>query len=754
MLSTTPPRESHPPALLSGSSASNPEPINGPTSATTPSINVHSTTAMNERALPHVDTIAQGTRPNDSFDDMYDDSRHNSPEVDAGPGTGLPDLPPVQASNIRSEPLISSTNSQPVATNPAAPASGAGVLRTTASAVPGACNSARPLPERNSPRAYQPTDWITFTARSSININEVTLTNFRNEPQNPTPWPRTTSPVASCQHGAPARSSNRIPNYATNAWTVRPDAAARNSNRILDAVEIIAVDALEALQVTRQPSDISPQASSRTLSGSDQTAVGFLASDSSSRDIPQAPSGSTTGSSAKYENGSQFYGAEINKLLQVDIETAIRENFDRELGATLLCLFANDCHTQDEIRKGKQEKGDAPLSPLFPSIENDSTAETESRDEHEANVNYIYNVKPHTLTANGTEVRTLRAHPGNALWELVEHRLGSVDNPQRWETACRQCSTIIDSRLAFYCQSCTEQRERTISPGEAAMVDNKDQTAGAALALDSNQATTSEARRRVMRQANGNVNSNANLTQIRPSPCPLPPSRRSGRTQRPTASKTKVSPLAPEPAAPSSRRSQRGRILDRINASTLDQAQAFHDNGTGGANNGDDERGKRAGKKEKKSVSWDPTGNGQTNGKRKASNAVEILDAGRTRASARRRRESDSSNESNGLGTSQQSQRSATAGTLAAGSGTDSGAGTSSSGTNLAIPDLVVAHAPDPVTSSSSPSTLGSPRGESPSPGRVRLRLIQTADSHPAHPDHEAYLTRQAKRREQEMEME
>ena len=278
--------------------------------------------------------------------------------------------------------------------------------------------------------------------------------------------------------------------------------------------------------------------------------------------------------------------------------------------------------------------------------------------------------------------------------------------------------------------------------------------AGAALALASGQATTCGSRSRVTRQADGDVNSNANGTQARPSP-PQPPPRPSlpgCRTQRPTASEPQVPPPAPEPSASSSRRSQRGRILDRINARTPGQAQAFDSNRIEGANSGDDERGKRAGKREKKNVSWDPKENGQTNSKRKASNAVEVIEEGQIRASARRRVVSDSSNGPNGLGPSQQTQRSAAVRTLAAGSGIGSGAGTSSSGTNLTIPDLVVAHAPDPVSSSSSPSTLSSPRGEIPSPRPVRLRLIQTADSHPDHPDHEAYLIRQAKRWEQEME--
>ena len=749
MLSTPPPRESEPLASSSGSSASNPQPTNETTSATTPSINIHSTTAITERALPPVDTIIEGTLPNDGFDDMYDDSRHNSPEANAGTGTGLPDLPPVQEGNVRSEPLISSTNSQPVATTPAAPASAAGVPRTTARAISSAWNSALPLPERNSPLGHRPTDWITPVPYSSINIHDITSTNSRNEPQNPTPGLRTTSPVASRQLEAPARSLNRIPNYATNAWTVRPDAAARNSNRILDAAEILAVDALEALQVTHQPSDLSPQASSRTLSGSDQTAVGFLASNSPGRDIPQGPSGSTTGSSAKYENGSQLYGPEIDNLLHIDIETAIREKFDTQLGATLLCVYANDCHKQDEIRKRQQKRGDAPLSPLFPSIENNSTAETESRDEHEANADYIYNVRPHTLTSNGTEVKTLKAHPGNAVWALVERRLGSVDDPRRWETACRQCSTIIDSRVAIYCQSCTEQRERTISPEEAAVDDNRNQTAGATLALASGQATTFNSRSRVTRQANANVNSNANGTQTRPPPH----SRPSGRTRRPPASEPEVPAPAPEPPASSSRHSQRhalssrGSTLSRINGDNTDQVQTFDNYTTNGADNEDDEQGRRGGKKEKKSVSWDPKENGPTNSKRKASNAVEVLDGGRIRARATRRRVSVSSNELTELQASQQSPRSAAAGTLATGSGTDFGAGTSSSGANLITPNVVAAHAPDPVTNSTSPSTPSSPRRESSNAGRPRLRLIQVPEADPEHQDHEAYSRRQARRR-------
>ena len=729
MLSTTPPRESHPLESSSCYSASNPQPIAKNASAVTPSINYHSTTAIMERPVPGRDTFAEGTLPNDGFDEMYDDSRQNSPEVNAGPVKGLPALPPFQESNVRSEPLISPPNTRLVDTNPPAPTSGTSGPRT------------------------RPVDRITPAPYSSINTRETTSIDSSDEPWNLTPWPRTISPVASRQLEIAATSSNRIPNNATDAWTVRPYAAAGSSNKIPDGAKIVDVDAWEVrrrIQVTHQPSDLSPQASSRTLSGSEQTAVDFLISNSHSRDISRGPSGSRTGSNAKYENGNPFAGPGIERWLHVDIETAIREKFDDQLGAALLCIYAKDCHKQDEIRKGKQIKGEAPLSPLFPSIENNTTIETESSDEDEAKMEYIYNVRPHTLMSSEAGVRTIKAHPGNAVWQLVQSRLGSLNDSRKWETACHNCSTIIDSQMAHLCPSCTEERERTISPEEAAVVDNKNQTEGAALALASGQATGqatgSQSRSRVARKANGNVNSNANGTQTRPSPAPLPPSRPSRRTRRPTASEPEDLPPAPAPAVSLRRRSHRERVIGRVSASTPDQAQAFGNNKTEGANNVDDEQGRRGGKA-KKSVSWDPKENGQTNRKRKASDAVENVGGGRIRACARRRRVSDSSNGSDQLEAAQQNQRGAASCTLAAGAGTGFGAGTSSSGRNLATTDLVAAHAPDPVAYSTSPSTLASfpatpPRREASSgrPGRLTLRVAP--ETNPEHPDHGAYLMR------------
>ena len=824
MLSTTPPRESHPPASPSGYPANNSQRAS---SDFTPSINFYSTTAITERPILDLDTNAEGTLPHDGFDDMYDDSRHNSPEVNAGSGNGLSDLPPFQESNVRSEPLIIPPNSQLINTTPGAPTSGASVPGTTARTSSGAVTSALPLSQRNSPVDYRPLDRNASAPYSSINIHETTSRNSRDEPHNLTPWPRTTSPVASRQLETAAISSNRIPNNATNAWTAQPNAAARSSNRISDGARIVDVDAWEARrrrQVTYLPSYNSPQASSRTLSGSEQTAVGFLASNFHGRDISRVPSGSRTESNAKYENGKPFNGPVLEEWLYVDIETASREKFDDQLGAALLCRYAIDCHKSDKIRKGKQKQGDPPLPPLFPSIKNDSAVETESPEEDEANMDYIYNVRPHALTWNGTGLKTIQAHPGNAVWPLVKTRLGSVNDPRTWETACDRCSTVRDSRMAHHCPSCTEQREQTISLEEAAVEDNKNQTEGAARynqdlytttssirqlsiepyqsraelgdmaalsnalfplpsfqapssgfndkgkqkangdgifnesqptpALASAQATSSRSRRRVTRQTNGNVNSNANGTQTRPSPPPppRPRSRPSHRTRPLTASEPEVPSPAPAPAASSRRRSQRhipsphGRMLDRANAHNPDQGQTFYNNKTEEANNEDDEQGRRGGKKEKKSVSWDPKENGQTNSKRKASEAVEDVDGGWIRARARRKTASNSSNGPNQLGASQQNRRSAASDTLAAGLGTGVGAGTSISGTNLTIPDLVAAQALDPVTYATSPSTLASPatppRREGSSARRARLTLYVAAEANPEHPDHEAYLAR------------
>ena len=474
ILSTTPPRESHPSASSSGSSARSSQSINGTTSATIPSINSDSTTAIAERPVPDLDTTARRTLRHDGFDDMYDDSRQNSLEANAGPGRGLSDLSANQESNVRSEPLTSFRYSQLVGTNPAAPTSGASVPRNPRGTSPVAWSPVLSLRERNSPPDHRPIDSTTLAPSSGINVHGTRTNNSRDEPQDLTPGLRTTLSLGSSRLETAARYSNRIPNDATDAWTARPNAVARNFNRIPDGAEIHDVDAWEArrhTRVTRQPSDLSSQASSRTLLGSEQTTAGNLASDPPSRYAPPRPSEPTSGSSANYGNGSPNSGPGMERWLYIDVDTALHKKIDKLLGAALLCRYANDCHKQDEIRKGKQRNGVAPISPLFPSTENDSTAETETSDGNEANMDYTYNVRPHTLTSNGTEVKTLKANPGNAVWSLVKSRLGPMNDSRTWQTACKRCR-----RRGRLCPRCTKDRERTISPEVAAVDDNRNQT--------------------------------------------------------------------------------------------------------------------------------------------------------------------------------------------------------------------------------------------------------------------------------------
>ena len=704
ILSTTAPRESHASASSSGSSAGNSQPTNGTTSATIPSINSHSTTAIDERPVPDLDTTARRTLPHDGFDDMYDDSRQNSPEANAGPGRGSSDLPRVQESNVRSEPLTSSTNSQLVETNPAAPTSGASVPRTPGGAFPGAWSPVLSLRERNSPPDHQLIDSTTLAPSSGINVHGTRTNNSRDEPQDLTRGLRTTLPVGSSRLEAASRSSNRTSNNATDAWTARPNAVARNFNRIPDGAEIHDVDAWEAqrhTQLIRQPSDLSSQASSSTLLGSEQTAVGNQASDSPSRNVPRRPSGPTSGSSANYENGSPNSGPGMERWLYIDVDTALQKKIDKLLGAALLCRYANDCHKQDEIRKGKQKNGAAPISPLFPSTKNDLTAETETSDGNEANMDYIYNVRPHKLTSNGTEVKTLKASPGNAVWSLVKSRLGPLNDSCTWETACKRCR-----RRGHLCPRCAEDRERTTSPGVVAVDDNRNQTEGAVLALASGQPTSSRSRNTSTRYANGNVNSNANGTQTRPSPPLLPPSFPSRHTRRPTTPEPEVPPPAPPPAASSSRRRQHRDILGRSRATTHRQDDE------------DDEERRRGG-----------------NNKRKACEAVEDIDRGQSRGvRARRQRTPENSNGSNESGPSQQTQTVTATATAAAGPGTVT-----------APPGFVLsAVTGHPVrdrfraiyeTFRSFPLPPSMPRRT------TTLRIVPEA--WPEHPDHRTYLFRQ-----------
>lgn len=727
---------------------------------------------MIERPVPELDAIAEGALPSEEFDELYDDSRHNSPEVNPGPNKGLSNLPPYKENcasskppNVESSPrIIFPANSQLIDTSPAAPTSGVSVYETTAASSSSARRPILPWLGRNPPLASRPMDTTAAAPSSGIDVCRTTSTIANDGPQNLALSLGTTSPISSRRPNNAARVSNRIPDVveiiSVDASVTRPNAAARSSNRIPDDAEIFDVDAWEArrcLQVTHPPSDLSEQVrspapvspvqrSSRTLLQSEQIAVDFLASNSQSRDIPRGPSGSRTGSSAKPKDSNSFSGPQTKIGFNIDIETARQNETDELLGAALFCAFADDCHKRNEIRKGKQRNDEAPLSPLFPSIENDSSTECESCDEDAANVEYIYNVRGSTQTCHGKELKTIKAHPGNAVWALAESRLGSVNDPRKWETACNRCSD--------------EHREQTIPLEDAAVDDKNDRFEGAApynpdlytttssmrelrvkpqksraelehMAMssspsaspspdqapssgsdhkgkqkangDSNsnesqptprlasaRATSSRPIGRGTREANGNVNSNASVTQACSPPPPAPPTRLSLRNRRLFALEPQVPPLPPAPAASTSRRSQHqapsplGQTFDRINATSPEQVQTF------------------------------------SNNKRKASDAFEDVDRGYGPvARARRKIVSNSSNGSNELGASQQSQRSAA---LAAGSGT------TSSGTH-------------------STSHATAPRSEGSSERRGRLRLHVAAEANPEHPDHEAYLTRSQARR-------
>ena len=437
-------------------------------------MNSKNTTAITERSVPDQDTTARRTLLHDGFDDMYDDSRQNTPAANAGHGRGSSDLPRVQESNVRSEPLTSFRNSQQAWTNPAAPISGASVPRTPRGTVSGAWSPDLSLREKYTPPAYRPVDRTITAPSSGINVHRTRTNSSRDEPEDLTPGRRTKFPLGSSRLKMPARYSNRIPSDATDAWTARPNAVARNFDRIPDGAEINDVDAWEGqrhTQVTRQPSDLSSQASSRTLLESEQTAVGNLASDPPSRYASRRPSGLMSVSSANYGNGSLDSGPRMERWLYIDVETALHRKLDKLLGAALLCRYANDCHKQDEIRKGKQKDGAAPISPLFSATEHNWIAETETSDGNEAKMDYTYDVKPHALTSNGNEVKTLKASPGNAVWSLLKSRRGFRNDSRTWKKECKRCR-----RRGHLCPRCTKDSERTISPEVATGDDNRNQT--------------------------------------------------------------------------------------------------------------------------------------------------------------------------------------------------------------------------------------------------------------------------------------
>ena len=850
------PTESHPPQSSAGNSASSPQPIAKTTSASTPSINIHKTTAMIEAPVPDLDAIAEGALPHEGLDDMYDDSRHNSPEVNPGPDKRLPNLPPYKENPGRSKPqtiepsprIPFPANSQLIDTSPAAPASGVNVHGTTAATSSGARDPILPWLGRKAPLASRPIDTTTAAPSSGINVYGTTSTNSCDGPRNLAPSPGTTSPIISrrpntagrysnripdiadiinvdaslTRPNAAARSSNRIPDVAeiidVDASVTRPNAAARSSNRIPDVAEIIDVEAWEArrcIQVTYPPSDLSVQvgssapnspvqASSRTLSESEQIAVDFLASLSHSRDIPQGPSGSRARSNAKSKDGNPFSGPQIEPWFYIDIETARQNEYDDQFGAALFCAFVNDCHKRDGIRKEKQRNDEAPLSPPFPSIENNSSIECESCDEDAANEEYIYNIRACSQIYDGKELKTIKAHPGNAIWAMVESRHGSANDPRRWETACNRCSTYNH-----------EQREQTIPLEEAAVDDTKNRTEGAApynpdlytttssmrelrvrphelraeledMAMSSNlsspppsfqapssgsnhkgkqkangdggsnerqptprvasaRATSSGSRNRAMREANGNINSNASGTQAHPPPSPPPPTRLSLRNRRLFALEPQVPPLPPAPIASSSRYSQRhapSPLGQTLDLINATTPEQVHtfSNNKTQEANNEDDEQGRRDVKKKKKNMSWDWKEGCEKANNKRKASEAVEDVDGGCAPRVARARRKIVSKSSN-GSNELGASQKSRKSAASGMlAAGSGAASSGTGSNLTIPDVVAPHAPDHVTNSTSHATA--PRSEGSSERRGRLRLHLAAEANPEHPDHEAYLMR------------
>ena len=396
---------------------------------------------------------------------------------------------------------------RPIDTTTAGPSSGNNIYGTASSNYRDGLRRPAPLPAATSPLTSRRPD---LAARSSNQIPDVaeiidvdasvTRPNTAARPSNGIPDVAEIIDVDASVTlpNTTARASNRTPDVAdiidVDASVTRPNAVARPSDVIPDLAEIIDVDAGEArrrTQVTPLPSGISMQvgssapgtpvqASGRTLSESEQIVVAFLASNCRSRDISQGSSGSRIGSNATAKDDNPFPRRQEEPRYHLDTETA-RENENEDFfGAELLCTFANDCHKRNEIRKGKQREEEAPLLPLVSSIEDDSSSECESCDEEceacdeaAANMEYIYNVRARPQTRHFNELETIQAHPGNAVWALVESRLGPVNNPRKWETACNRCNPLSEEQRE-------EQREQTISLEEEAVDEAGTRIEGAA----------------------------------------------------------------------------------------------------------------------------------------------------------------------------------------------------------------------------------------------------------------------------------
>ena len=861
-----PSTESHPPKSSAGNSANNLQPVAKTISASTPSINVHETTATIEAPVPDLDAIAESALPYPRFDDMYDDERHPSPEVKADSDQGLSNLPPSKESKIRSgpsngEPSPQLTSPAKSHTSPAAPTLGVNVHGTTAASASG---PRRPTPAwlgRRPPIASRPIDTTTAGPSSGNNIYGTASSNYRDGLRRPAPLPAATSPLTSRRpdlavrsfnqipdvaeiidvdasvtrpntavrpsNGIPdvaeiidvdasvtlpnttARASNRTPDVAeiidVDASVTRPNAVARSSDVIPDLAEIIDIDAGEArrrTQVTPPTSGISMQvgssapgtqvqASGRTLSESEQIAVEVLASNSRSREISQGPSGSRTRSNATAKDDKPFPRRQEEPWYHLDTEIA-RENENEDfLGADLLCTFANDCHKRNEIRKGKQREEEAPLLPLVSSIEDDSSSECESCDEEceacdeaAANMEYIYNVRARPQTRPGNELETIRAHPGNAVWALVESRLGPVNDPHKWETACNRCNPLSEEQRE-------EQREQTISLEEA-VDETGNQIEGAApynpalytttspmrelrvkpqkskaelkdMAKSSNlsasspsdqasssgsnakgkqkangdgnsnerqptprlpsaRATSSRIPGRGTKEGNGDINSDASGIHACSPPRPPSPTRTSLRNRQLFGPQPRVPrpPLPPAPVIASSSRRSKCYIPSPL-GQYVDRINATTP-----------EQSQTFSNNATKEADNDDAEQGKRGAtKEKKSVNGDSKEAGK----ANNKRKASEAVEDADAGSSRvtRSRRKLFP--------------NSSNGSNELGASQI---ASDPVTRSTSRATA--PRSEGSSERRVRLRLRVSAEANPEHPDHERYLTTKAMRKEREKE--
>ena len=526
---------SHPSEASADNSASNPRPVAEIASASTPSINVHTTTAMTDGPVPELDAIAEGELPWPGFDAMYDDERRPPPEVNAGPDNGLPTLPPIKKSNGRSDPpkvkptprIISSANSHRTDTSPAAPIP---VIIVNGTTVATSSDTRRPiLPnvQSESPLASRPIDTTTSASSSGINIHWTASTTSRGWPREPAPLPGRTSPLTSRRPDPAARSSNSIPDVAeiidVDATVTRPNAAARSSNSIPDVAEIIDVDAT----VTR------PNAAARSSNRIPDVAeilnvdATVTRPNATARSTNRIPDVAEILDVDAWEARRRMQGALSLLDLSVQVgssalvspvQASSRTLSESELEQNVVAFLASSSSIRDisqehsgSSRGNNGESGDGDsfsLSQTEPwynlniewARQNDydrelggallwdiankcrksdeiqcesCDEECESCDEAAANTEYIYVPRTRQQTRNGNALQTIRAHPGNAVWALVGSRNGPVNDPRKWERACARCSPYTEEQRE-------EQREQTIPLEEAAVDDKENGMTGAA----------------------------------------------------------------------------------------------------------------------------------------------------------------------------------------------------------------------------------------------------------------------------------